>query len=176
MSSPPTQRPFPFLKLPPELRIKVYHYIRVRCFTYFSGFQYLVSTPRDRDLTRGLYSKALLRVSSQIYYEARPYFYRNIRFEFKKFSALGCFLKMVGPVIRANINYLLVRFCTVNDTPISQAFTVLALCSNLINLEVKIALWMFETELVDEILNRVEKLDEARRAWGLKKTEVTCYC
>ncbi|KAI9698682.1 MAG: hypothetical protein M1836_003792 [Candelina mexicana] len=179
LSPSPGQKSFPFLELPPELRIKIYHYVKLECYSdwVLPGVPWLLSTPTDRKYNVRGQTKALLRVNSQIYHEARPLYYRNVHFKFDDLSDLGSFLKMVGPVARANISHVDVSYFILGDTPINEAFVVLALCSNLTNFFVNTASWMLEyaPNMHAKLLDQIEKLDKARRAWGLDETKVLNY-
>ncbi|QDS71414.1 hypothetical protein FKW77_003286 [Venturia effusa] len=133
-------RPFPFLKLPAELRNRIYDLALTfpKRVTLTSGIRkhsrrqsaYRVLS-RDFMQDRGVLNPSILRVNKQIYHEAMPVFY-NQPLEFVDAVALYSFLAQIGqdaiPLIR---QIRIERVSILKEQTTHPAFTILAYATNL---------------------------------------------
>lgn len=147
-----TQRPeitarFPFRKLPPELRNRIYslHLImpqgrtwprrgRFRCHAFEEAFNTL-SNP-GYNLKPYQYSAlSLLGVSRQLYREALGIFYFHNELRFDLFSDLRDFLMRIGPTRRSFIRDVAFDFMGIGSP---AAFQLLAGCERLERLHIEV--------------------------------------
>ncbi|KAI4169669.1 MAG: hypothetical protein LQ346_008945 [Caloplaca aetnensis] len=134
--------PFPFMKLPAELRIMVYKY-HFNDHTYRMGQcschnkKECAERHTGRHLTyrhtRGV-RPDLLRVSKAMYHEVMPLFFSNRLFSFEKIEDLGGFLAQIGPYNRQYITRIEFEYeknGATNIFDIHEAFRLLGECPNL---------------------------------------------
>lgn len=171
MLTPSLQQPFPFRKLPAELRNKLYHFaFEAR---HYPVDVYPSGTAQDRSATkRHQLSHGLLRVSRQIYHEALPFCYRNIQFYFENLSMLLSFFKKIGPIARANLITIQVKYFVgySESGPVADAFAAAGLCENLTSLTVQIWLSRSTDDSLDfACLDHIKRLNDVRQARGSKE-------
>lgn len=142
--------PFPFMKLPPELRNMVYKYHFRRPHYRIGQSSYGEKEDCDaklagRCITRnstGAVPAYLLRASKTIYNEVMPLFFRDGTFSFEKIEDLGAFLARTGPCHRQHITSIEFDYEKVGATKIfdiHEAFRLLGQCPNLSKVSINIA-------------------------------------
>ncbi|KAI9706079.1 MAG: hypothetical protein M1836_005485 [Candelina mexicana] len=118
--------PFPFLRLPPELRNKVYEH------ALLLDEPVIFTWKLEADMPNG----AFLRASRQIYNEALPIYYRNT-FLFADVYDLMYFLVDLTPVARDMVNSVNLTWW-LDEGCAEEAFKMLCLCKGLKALRIRI--------------------------------------
>ncbi|KAI9761631.1 MAG: hypothetical protein M1835_008143 [Candelina submexicana] len=175
-SSPESKQPFPFLKLPPELRNRVYEYafLTERAIHIF---EYVRPTSDTKTLEGGFKALTLkrngglLRTNRQINYEALPIRYCN-SFSFTFPCYLLRFLQRIGPFARAKIRGVQVGWHSTDSA--AEAFNLLGTCESLERLIVDINVyWLMEsgqTQLTK--LRDTVGMNELRQIRGIKELTI----
>lgn len=160
-------QPFPFLKLPPELRNSVYEYL-------FQKEEIDIRRIDDRFKCRRNKpaAGALLRASHQLYHEALPICYRN-SFHLK-INELLDFLRQIGPVARANIKGLSTSWLLGCDSA-AATFRELRACTNLrtLRLGIDVCEWLEEP---DRAVRDVEGWTDLRQLRGIRSLVIWNTC
>lgn len=103
------ERPFPFMKLPPELRVSVYELLLVNTIEVDQRYSYAWNIITEGSGYGNTLYPAVLRTSKQIYSEAMPVLYKQNKFNAKivyhrrgdpsrrRSMFDGCNLMLVGP-------------------------------------------------------------------------------
>ncbi|KAL8706262.1 MAG: hypothetical protein Q9225_007975 [Loekoesia sp. 1 TL-2023] len=140
--------PFPFMKLPPELRMMVYkfhffqkpdHIGESRCWdSKFCGLGKPCRTARVND---DIPIQRLWMASKTIYYEAMPLFFSTRIFDFETTERLGQFLVTIGSYHRQHITAIAFTYEKAASThvfEVHEAFRLLGDCPNLAKLFIHI--------------------------------------
>ncbi|KAI4186559.1 MAG: hypothetical protein L6R41_003407 [Letrouitia leprolyta] len=141
--SPRTPSTFPFLKLPPELRMMVYkfHYFQKPSHDNFC-YQPSICGRGQPPCSSGYVNNRIplqkLWVASKlVYHEAMPLFFQTRNFKLGNIEPLGAFLVTIGPYHRQYITSISFRYEKDRDTgafEVQQAFRLLGECPNLTQL------------------------------------------
>lgn len=144
-------KPFPFMKLPLELRAEVYKQHLIMAGTIASiGRVYphphlrihlrnycgIHEPPHHEDQNIDLSVRRLWAVSKTIYYEAIPVFFRYNDFDFETLDLVLQFLSQIGPTSRRNISSM--SFNYTGKAP-AKAIRLLKECVGLRSLAIRIS-------------------------------------
>ncbi len=160
-------QPFPFLKLPPELRIHVYEFLFQKEEIDIRRIDDRFKCRREKPA-----AGALLRVSRQLYHEALPICYRN-SFHLEIYELLD-FLRQIGPVALANIKGISTSWLLGRDSA-PACFRELKACTNLtaLRLGIDVCEWLEEP---DRAVRDVEGWTELRQLRGLRSLVIHNTC
>ncbi|KAL8926739.1 MAG: hypothetical protein Q9208_002813 [Pyrenodesmia sp. 3 TL-2023] len=177
---PEPSGPFPFMKLPPELRIMVYKY-HFADYTYRMGGCSCHSKKECEEghtsrhltyrYTRGV-PPHLLAVSKAMYHEVMPLFFSGRLFSFEKIEDLGAFLAQVGPYNRQHITRIQFDYeknGATNIFDIHEAFRLLGECPNLSSLSISIGahhLWRKAAFPALATLRKIRGIEELKLVFG----------
>ncbi|KAK8196064.1 hypothetical protein M8818_007216 [Zalaria obscura] len=149
--------PFPFMRLPSELRYTVYKLllsyraqdapsVRLPLILEDRSLDVLVTNNLARIPFNDPYllmrcgsmqtKLAILSVSKHIYQEALPYFYNSNRFHFETLWCLRQFLTGIGPERCGYLDQISVRYTVQMDQDASGAFKALTTCERLRSLRI----------------------------------------
>ncbi|KAL8907067.1 MAG: hypothetical protein Q9171_006014 [Xanthocarpia ochracea] len=126
--------PFPFMRLPPEVRTMVYDEVLVASPSISIMSQYL-RLPVHMGYSPP--TTELLRASKTLYHEAIPIFYGHNTFDFEDLDALDGFLNKISIQQRRMITSIALR---IRGTTAAKSVRLLQGCVSLRHLEVKVIL------------------------------------
>ncbi|KAI4131994.1 MAG: hypothetical protein LQ338_000978 [Usnochroma carphineum] len=153
----PSRTPFPFMKLPPELRIMVYklHFSQTsyrltncncwskdRCRAERSSRHFICGATNSVPFKANIVRPHLLMASKTIYHEVMPTFFSSREFCFDSVEILGAFLTQIGPYHRQYLSTVQFTYEKSGATAmfeIHEAFRLLGSCPNLRDLSIAIA-------------------------------------
>ncbi|KAI9845294.1 MAG: hypothetical protein M1838_001794 [Thelocarpon superellum] len=134
--------PFPFLRLPSEIRNLVYYYVNCDGVDENGkerNVHTVTWTQKNRFKPEFIYSPPIssghLALCRQIYSEARPMFWNNIEWKFNDTDSLCHFLEFIGHKRRRKMQHLSVTYY---GTYANRAFQKLRTCAFLKTLELNL--------------------------------------
>ncbi|KAI4222672.1 MAG: hypothetical protein L6R36_005980 [Xanthoria steineri] len=147
--------PFPFMKLPPELRVMVYNYHFFQPIEHLSRLCWATVEPGDvakckpggpicrlASVNNRVHMGNLWVTSKEIYHEAMPIFFSTHYFQFASLETLGHFLTTIPYYHRQYITKLRFNYLKTSKTKsfdIQQTFRLLSECPNLVELVVGVS-------------------------------------
>lgn len=142
--APEPTSPFPFMKLPPELRMMVYKFHFFQKPDHLEGSRCWdpklcgVGKPCcSAQVNDGVPIQRLWMASKTIYYEAMPLFFSTRIFNFENIERLGQFLVTIGSYHRQHITAVAFTYEKAASTDVfevHEAFRLLGECPNLAKL------------------------------------------
>ncbi|KAI4116884.1 MAG: hypothetical protein LQ345_002770 [Seirophora villosa] len=146
----PITSPFPFMKLPPELRIMIYKYHFFQPFDHRANAQCWDKQECEPGgagcpvacINNGEPLHNVFMTCKTVYHEAMPLYFSKRDFHFEKLEHLGRFLANIGPYHRQHLTSIIFDYEKIGTTPIfhiHEAFRLLGDCPNLRKLVIKIA-------------------------------------
>ncbi|KAI4139879.1 MAG: hypothetical protein L6R39_006067 [Caloplaca ligustica] len=144
----PSSVPFPFMKLPPELRNMVYQLHFADNYVKFTDY----SCPNTGEDEAGRPGRRVIRAdgglplyiamaSKTLYHEIMPFYLTDRFFFFAKIEYLGDFLAQIGPYNRQHlteVGFDYEKIAATDMFDIREAFRLLGECPNLSKLRINI--------------------------------------
>ncbi|KAI4108630.1 MAG: hypothetical protein LQ339_002146 [Xanthoria mediterranea] len=144
--------PFPFMKLPPELRVMVYNYHFFQPVEHATSLCLATVHPSDlaeckpggpicrfASVNNRVHMGNLWVTSKEIYHEAMPIFFSTHYFQFASLETLGHFLSTIPHYHRQHITKLRFDYLKTSKTKsfdIQQTLRLLSECPNLVELAI----------------------------------------